>query len=116
MTVYSFTKRLLKHKYAFLKVEKELTGKMSLKGLLHDVDKFFLFLLYRDKSRVQVAHRQRSSHHIRDNRIKDITSAIIDWESSRYTKPEAPLSAREYYESLDIAIDGMDSELLRLKL
>ena len=116
MTICSFTKRLLKHKKAYLKTEKELIGKNTFKGLMHDVDKFFLFLLYRDKTLVQIAHRKRSSHHIINNKIKDITSAIIDWESSRYTKPEAPLTAREYYEGLDITIEGVAEELNRLKL
>ena len=39
-------KYTLRHKKAFLKVEKELRGKNTLKGYLHDVDKPFLYLAF----------------------------------------------------------------------
>ena len=37
-------KYTLKHKKAFLEVEKYLTGKNTIDGYLHDIDKLFMYL------------------------------------------------------------------------
>jgi len=91
-------KYILIHKFYFLKIEYKLTGKISINGLLHDVDKIFM-LLFTNKSvkEIQQNHRNKVRHHV-NNQIKtekDYIQMIIDWECSRYSKPDKQLNARE---------------------
>lgn len=84
------------HKKAFLKVERELTGKNTLGGYLHDVDKLFLYLLFTKKETSKI-HRSYSRHHTGNHRNElDIVHALVDWESCRLTKPDKQETAREY--------------------
>lgn len=89
----------LKHKIAFLKVEKQLRGKNTLRGYLHDIDKPFLYMAFWiDLKDVQKIHRNHSKHHIRNCLKKskeDLIDTIIDWECARMTKPDKPLNAYE---------------------
>jgi len=63
--------------------------------LLHDVDKMIIFLfLFRAK--VSFIHRIYSTHHIRNSKVIDKMAAVVDWESSRRTKSEKSLTAREF--------------------
>ena len=67
----------------------------------HDVDKLFLYLLF-GKKRTHTIHRLYSKHHERLNanglyEIKDQWQAIFDWESSRFTKKDKPMTAYEYW-------------------
>jgi len=88
----------LKHKKAFLKVEKELTGKNSISGYCHDIDKIFLYLITSKKKTSQI-HRWWSKHHMESFwKNKDWKCAIIDWECSRITKKDKPLNARKTME------------------
>lgn len=97
-------KYTLKHKKAFLKVEKQLFGKNTISGYLHDIDKLFLYLLPIKKKTIRNIHRKLSKHHAETNRKKDYIQMIIDWECARYTKLDKPLNAREtlykYYPQL----------------
>ena len=88
-------KYTLKHKAAFLKVEKEVLGKNTVAGYFHDCDKLFLYLVpFVKKGTVSKIHRNRSKHHIQNATTKSqITQAIIDWECARFTKPDKPLDA-----------------------
>lgn len=70
--------------------------------LFHDVEKPFLriFLPY---EKVQKIHRGHSRHHIEYIKNGHITEAdwlslVIDWESSRFTKESAQMTARETME------------------
>lgn len=83
-----------KHKIAFLKVEKQLTGKISIRGILHDVDKLFLYL-FLDSEKVSKIHRKYSRHHDRARTEKDFIQVVIDWECARLTKEDKPLNAYE---------------------
>lgn len=88
----------LKHKIAFLKVEKQLRGKNTLKGYLHDIDKplLYLFCFWMSLSKIQQIHRKYSPHHVKNNLKKtqdDLLDTIIDWECARITKPDKPLNA-----------------------
>ncbi len=89
----------LRHKRAFLKVEKELLGKNTLRGYLHDVDKLFLYgLFWLPKKKIQQIHRQHNKHHVVNDLPKkksDCIEAVIDWECARYTKQDKPLNAYE---------------------
>ena len=88
-----------KHKLAFLKVEKELRGKNTLGGYFHDVDKLLMYIIGIPKKLAHKIHVATAPHHERNGRIKRPLHAIIDWECARFTKPDKPLTAREYYES-----------------
>ena len=88
-------KYTLKHKIAFLKIEKELLGKNTIRGYLHDLDKIFMYLIF-DKKMTHKIHRQRSKHHtIKAKTENDYTQMVIDWECARFTKPDKPLNAEE---------------------
>ncbi|WP_297419760.1 hypothetical protein [Clostridium sp.] len=81
------------HKKAFLKVEKQLLGKNTLRGYLHDVDKLFMYI-FLSKKQTHKIHRNISRHHdIKAKTREDYIQMIIDWECARYTKPDKPLNA-----------------------
>lgn len=83
------------HRKAFRKVEKELTGRNTIRGYLHDIDKLFLYLFF-DYDTVHNWHRKHSRHHtIKAKTHADFVQMVIDWECARYTKPDKPLNARE---------------------
>lgn len=90
-------KYTLKHKKCFLMVEKQLLGKNSLRGYLHDIDKLFLYLFLRPGSKwVSNFHREYSRHHVVKAKSRgDFIQMVVDWECARYTKPDKPLNARE---------------------
>lgn len=83
-----------KHKKAFLKIEKQLIGRNTLRGYLHDSEKMFLYL-FLSKQTTSKIHRKISRHHLRAKTKKDRIQQIIDWESARYTKPDKPMTAVE---------------------
>ena len=87
----------IKHKIAFLQVEKKLRGKNTFSGYVHDMDKPFLYLaLWLDMKDIQKIHRSHSRHHVKNNLEKsrdDLIDTIIDWECARITKPDKPLNA-----------------------
>ncbi|MGL5957777.1 MAG: hypothetical protein ACRCZZ_04185 [Phocaeicola sp.] len=86
------------HKKAFLKVEKELLGRNTLSGYLHDADKLVLYLFF-DKKRAGEIHRKHSRHHQNSkhkSRLKYQIQTIIDFECSSLTKKDKPYSAREF--------------------
>lgn len=88
-------KYTLKHKKYFLKVEKELVGKNSISGYLHDLDKVFLYI-FLPKKLTHKLHRWYSKHHVESFwKNKDWKQAVIDWECARYTKPDKPLTAHQ---------------------
>lgn len=75
-------------------------GTWKPKYLLHDIEKPWLKLFWRDYKRVQKWHKHHNKHHIFSGRHYglnkiDWLAAIIDWECSRYTKNAAPRTARE---------------------
>ena len=95
----------LQHRKAFRKVEKELTGKVSLRGWLHDMDKVFL-KIFLPKDVVSKLHRSYSHHHEKKARTEeDYRQMVIDWECARITKPDKPLNAvgtlRKFYPHLE---------------
>lgn len=86
-------KYTLRHKKAFLKIEKQLLGKNTWRGVLHDVDKLILYCLLPNKFARKI-HRKFSRHHeLRARTEADFTQMIIDWESARFTKSDKPLNA-----------------------
>ena len=96
-----YTKRIKytwKHKKAYLQVEKKLTGKNTLRGYLHDLDKLVMYIIGFPKEIAHNIHVATAPHHIRKNKVKYPQGAVIDWECARYTKPDKPFNARDYYE------------------
>jgi len=85
----------LKHKKAYLQVEKELTQHYSLRGILHDVDKLFLIVLL-PKKYVSKVHRFWSRHHNESFwKKKYYRGMVIDWECSHLTKKEKQMRSHE---------------------
>lgn len=87
-----FIKHTIKHKIAFLKIEKRYLGRISIRGLLHDLDKVFLYL-FLSKESVSRIHRKRRHHSPKT--INDYKEMMIDWECARYTKPDKQLNAED---------------------
>ena len=98
-----------RHKKAFLKVEKELFGKNTLRGYLHDVDKLFLYL-FLSKETTSNIHRRIARHHVDEmSSLEDYKQAMVDWECARYTKPDKPLNA---YDTLYKFYPHLEKEIL----
>ena len=98
MLKISSLKYTLKHKIYFLKIEYKLTGKISLAGLMHDMDKVFMYIFStKSKKDIHTKHRLTKKHHVNDipKTEKDYIQMIIDWECARFTKPDKPLNARQ---------------------
>ena len=101
--IIPFFNQLYKYKKAFLRVEYELLGHNTLRGFLHDSDKFFYLypvalILGHDKHWVKNHHRKNNRHHNECQKNKtrrDYIEMIIDWECARFTKPDKQLNAYE---------------------
>lgn len=102
----------LKHKRAFLKVEKQLTGHNTLRGYLHDIDKLFMYLCM-PTGWAHKLHTKLARHHdnSRTKTKEDYLEMIIDWECARLTKPDKPLNAvdtlKKYYPHLTVKVDPL---------
>lgn len=82
-----------KHRKAFLKLEKEILGKNTLRGYFHDVDKIILYHFFPTEF-VHTCHQWWSKHHVRRAKTHDdFVQMVIDWECARFTKPDKPLDA-----------------------
>ena len=110
-----------KHKKAFLEVEKILTGKNSLNGYLHDFDKLIMYIIGIPHEVAHNIHVATAPHHVRKGKVNNPLMAVIDWECARYTKPDKPLSARDFYENYyvkkqNIRIPEIEEKLTELGL
>jgi len=117
--VNEYTSRLnytYQHKKAFLKVEKELLGKNTFSGYLHDTNKLIMFAIGLPKSWTRFIHRSLSPHHEHNGKIKNLVGAIIDWQCANLTKADKTLTAREYYEKFAKHIKGADEMMKKLGL
>lgn len=108
-------KYTLDHRVAFLHHEKQLYGKVSIRGWLHDLDKVFLYALL-GKEKTSKIHKKYAGHHrFKAKTEKDFREMVIDWECARYTKPDKPLNAYDtlyrYYPELEDKILPILKEL-----
>lgn len=87
----------IQHRRAYRKVEKELLGKNSLKSYFHDLNKLIMYAIGVPTKIAHSIHQKLSPHHIKNGKVKDAVSAVIDWECARLTKPDKTYSALEYY-------------------
>lgn len=90
-----------KHYCAFLETEKKYLGYYKYK--FHDLDKILMYLIipWLGVDRIKNIHRKINKHHIQNNKPAwkcNYEEAVIDWECCRLTKPNEPMSAREYLE------------------
>ena len=76
-----------------------LLGVWHPRFLLHDIEKPFLMLIWRDYPRVKEFHRTHARHHWKYNgkRGYDYLAMVIDWECSRFSKADAQMTAYETY-------------------
>lgn len=107
-TRFDYIKYTLDHRKAFRQVEKDLFGKVSLRGYFHDLDKVFLYFLF-GKDITSKIHRNFSHHHIKCAKSeKDYKEMVVDWECARFTKPDKPLNAYDtlykYYPQIESKI------------
>ncbi len=93
------------HKKAFLRVEKRMTGQISLRGLFHDCDKLVMYL-FMNAQKAHKIHTSRARHHHKSAKTReDYIQMLVDWECAKFTKPDKPLDAWEtlyaYYPQLE---------------
>lgn len=101
-------------------------GVWKFKYLFHDFEKPWLMLLWKDYPRVQKWHRTHNRHHLEyaGGKVYDFEAMVIDWECSRFTKSQSPLTAKEEYEkhildSQDVPTwvkHGIESTIIKLGL
>ncbi len=83
----------LEHKLAFMEREHYLLGRYSLKGLLHDWDKLFLYLVPLSDAKLQQIHMKRQPHHMESqhqNKVEHIIESCIDIDCAPLTKADKP--------------------------
>lgn len=104
------------HKKAYLRVEKQLLGKNTTAGYLHDCNKIILYALLIPEKVAHKIHRAFSPHHVKHNRVRNPIAAVIDWECGSFTKIDFPLNAREFYQTHYPDALGIKEVLERFKL
>lgn len=105
-----------RHKQAYLRVEKELLGKNTFSGYVHDTNKLVMYLCMIPVKLAHKIHRKLSPHHVKNGKVRNPIHAVIDWESARYTKSDKTLTAREVYETLYPKVEGIKEVLQRFGL
>lgn len=116
--------RTSRHYIAFLKTEKKYLG--SYKYKFHDLDKLcmYIFTPWLGIKRIHRIHRRINRHHIENYKLStdvNYEEAAIDWECCRLTKPDEPMNAREYLNSIKNTLNedhwrGMNQQLKKLGL
>lgn len=84
------------HRKAFREVEKQLLGHNTFRSLFHDLDKSLILYRLMKHEDARKIHQYWAKHHERSARThSDYIQMVIDWECSRFTKPDKQLNARE---------------------
>lgn len=91
----------IKYTMAHRKALNRLANRFGYSYPLHDLDKIFLYVIFGKKITGKI-HRLYSLHHEHKNSfgyydIFDKVQAVFDWESCRFTKPDKPMTAYEYW-------------------
>lgn len=103
---FKYIEHTIKHKRAFLKVEKLFFGKNSLRGYLHDIDKVFMYLLLPISiKKIKKLHKSYAKHHMNNIPKCDFKNiykcyCIIDFESARFSKPHSQMNAVTFLEKI----------------
>lgn len=107
-------KYTLRHKIAFLRVERQLLGYNTIRGLLHDMDKVIMYCFLPTET-AHNFHVKHSRHHDKAHTHDDYVQMVIDWECARFTKPDKPLNAvqtlEKFYPELKEKINPVLKEL-----
>ncbi len=83
----------LEHKLAYMEREHYLTGRYSFKGILHDWDKLFLYLVPLSDFKLQKIHISHQPHHMespKQTKVEHIIESCIDIDCSPLTKKDKP--------------------------
>lgn len=96
-------KRRTKHCYYFNRAYRDMFGGPSVKDAVrmafHDFDKVLLSLLVNNYTIVKKVHNSQANHHKMKNLTdQDIREKLADWESTRYSKNDEPLNAKDFFE------------------
>lgn len=94
---YEYALYVIAHRKAF----KELESQTRYKGVFspkHDIEKIGLTVVF-GKEVTKILHKKLAPHHNEDWANPDrsvLVEKVFDWESSHYTKVEAPMTAYEF--------------------
>lgn len=88
---------LIEHKKEFVRVEKQLLGKNTLRAITHDLDKLTMLVFLFNIEKTRKRHKENAKHHNPKTK-KDYLERIVDWECARFTKNKSQMTAREYKE------------------
>ena len=88
-------KDVLRHKKSFWKVEKEILGKNTFRGITHDLGKFLMYLMPIPTIWVRKFHKKFARHH-NPKSIRDYREKLVDYECARFTKRKSTMNAYEY--------------------
>lgn len=105
-----------RHKRAYLRVERELLGKNTFSGYIHDTNKLVMYLCMVPVKLAHKIHQRLSPHHVKNGKVRNPLHAVIDWESARYTKADKQLTARGVFEKLYPNVEGIKEVLQRFGL
>lgn len=76
----------LQHRKAFRQVEKELFGRVTLRGYLHDLDKVFPYPIQGKKCTYEL-HQKHARHYLaRAHTRADFEKMAVDWECTKFTE------------------------------
>ena len=99
----------VRHRRAFRETERLLLGRVTVRGLFHDLDKLFLYPLLGVAATNRI-HRRFARHHVvRARTWADYIEMAVDWECARLTKPDKPLDA---YGTLYGLYPGLEAVML----
>lgn len=107
---YKAINHTYRHKKTYLEVEKQLLGKNTISGYLHDTNKLIMYALLVPVKFAHKIHRKLSPHHVKNGKVRRPVDAVIDWVS------KDPLTAREFYEKKYAPIPKIEEVLKRFKL
>lgn len=91
----------------------------KIRFLLHDIEKPWLMLLWRDYDKVQKWHRRNRKHHIEYHNPSeyDYLGMVIDWECSHLTKIGKEENAVETYKNIiDSNFPRYEKEMLSVNI
>lgn len=99
---YSYVPYTVRHKRAMMILERQFTGRNTLRIWLHDTNKLVTYILlpFMPQKWHDAIHHRLSKHHWYEDISKLSESVkreiVLDWESAHYTKPDKPMPARPY--------------------
>jgi len=88
-------KELIRHKKSFYKIEGEVFGRHTWRGITHDLDKLIMYLLPLRTNFIREYHKEHAKHHNPDT-LLDYYERLVDIECARFTKRRSSLTARNF--------------------